>query len=334
MTWKPALSALALSVVLPLGAEAAELRFGHVFAAESLENNAVEQLARNVEERTGGEVSVAVFPAGQLGDVGATFSAMTLGTVDMTMVDISLLGYQKGHEEFFIGQVPFLFKSQEWARKVYNSDLFQPFYDRLRDEKGIRVLAVEGDRAPRSFNTKSGPIFEPDDAEGIKIRVLPNPVSIASFEAWGMRPTPINFNELYLALRQDVVEGQDNGLDVTVPMNFHEVTSYYAYSDHVYSLYGWYVSDMTWSTLSPEAQETLREEAVKAGELISRLGAERQAQDERTILEAGLKVTVPNRPAFEALSKDVYRSFEGDLWREGLVEEIRRMQAEKDPALQ
>lgn len=315
-------------------APAADLRFGHVFAADSLENAAVQQLAEAVGERTGGEVTVSVFPAGQLGDVGATFSAMTLGTVDMTMVDISLLGYQKGHEEFFVGQVPYLFKSQDWARRIYNSELFAPFYDRLREEKGIRVVAVAGDREPRSFNTKTGPIFEPADAEGIKIRVLPNPVSIATFEAWGMRPTPISFNELYLALRQDVVEGQDNGLDVTVPMNFHEVTSFYAYSNHVYSLYGWYISDMTWQTLSPEAQAVVTEEVVKAGELISRLGAERAARDERTMLEAGLKVTVPNRPAFEALAADVYRTFEGDLWREGLVEEIRALQQATDPALQ
>ena len=131
-----------------------------------------------------------------------------------------------------------------------------------------------------------------------------------------------------------MVEGQDNGLDVTVPMNFHEVTSFYAYSNHVYSLYGWYISDMTWQTLSPEAQAAVTEEVVKAGELISRLGAERAARDERTMLEAGLKVTVPNRPAFEALAADVYKTFEGDLWREGLVEEIRAMQETTDPALQ
>lgn len=307
-------------------AQAADLRFGHSFAAESLENRAIVQMAENVSERTGGEVEIQVFPAGQLGSIGATFSGMGLGTIDMTLLDVSLLGYQQGHEEFFVGQVPFLFKSQEAVSKVFNSDLFADMYDRIREEKGIRVMAVAGDRAPRSLNTTKGPIFSPEDAAGIKMRVLPNPVSIASFEAWGVDPTPLAFNELYLSMRQGVVEGQDNGLDVSVPNNFQEVTSHYAMLDHVRGIYGWYIADMTWERLSEEHREIVAEEAQNAGDMVSELGAQRMEDDLATILDAGLKVTIPNRAAFEELSKDIYKEFDGTLWRAGLVDEILAMQ--------
>lgn len=319
-----------LATLIALGgaiaAQAADLRFGHSFAAESLENNAIIRMAENVSERTGGEVNIQVFPAGQLGSIGATFSGMGLGTIDMTLLDVSLLGYQQGHEEFFVGQVPFLFKSQEAVSKVFNSDLFAEMYERIRAEKGIRVMAVAGDRAPRSLNTTKGPIFSPEDAAGIKMRVLPNPVSIASFEAWGVDPTPLDFNELYLSMRQGVVEGQDNGLDVTVPNNFQEVTSHYAMLDHVRGIYGWYIADMTWERLSEEHRAIVAEEAQNAGNMISELGAQRMEDDLNTILEAGLKVTVPNRAAFEELSKDIYKQFDGTLWRAGLVDEILAMQ--------
>ena len=306
--------------------QAADLRFGHSFAENSLENRAINQIADNVRERTNGDVNIQVFPANQLGSIGATFSALTLGTIDMTMLDVSLLGYQKGHEEFFVGQVPFLFKNQAHARRAYNSDLFDDMYARLREQKGIRVLSVAGDRAPRALNTTVGPVFSPEDAKGITMRVLSNPVSIKSFDVWGMRPTPLNFGELYLAMRQGVVEGQDNGLDVTVPNNFHEITGYYAYLNHVRSLYGWYISEKTWQRLSESARAIVIEETEKAGDMISLLGQDRMERDLATILDAGLKVTIPDRAAFEALSRDVYKEFEGTLWRKGLVAEILAMQ--------
>jgi tripartite ATP-independent transporter DctP family solute receptor len=319
-----------LSAMLALGttslAQAADLRFGHSFAESSLENQAINQFADAVRERTNGEVNIQVFPAGQLGNIGATFSAISLGTIDMTMLDVSLLGYQKGHEEFFVGQVPFLFKTQEGARRVMNSPLFADMYERLRAEKGIRVLAVAGDRAPRALNTTKGPINTPADAEGITIRVLPNPVSIASFEAWGMRPTPLDFGELYLAIRQGVVEGQDNGLDVTVPNNFHEITDYFAELDHVRGIYGWYLSDLTWDRLSEDARQIMLEEAQRAGDLISDQGQKRMDDDRATLIAAGVEVSTPDRAAFEELSKDIYMQFDGSLWREGLVAEILVMQ--------
>lgn len=317
----------ATTALTPLTASAeTTLRFGHVFAENSLENDAINQFADAVRERTDGEIDVQVYPAGQLGDVGQTWQELSQGTMDMSFVDVSLLGYVDGHEEFFVGQVPYLFESQDAARKVYNSDVFAPMYERLREEKGIRVLAVRGDRAPRSINTTEGPIFGPEDAEGIKIRVLPNPVSIATFEAWGMEPTPIAFNELYMSLRQGVVEGQDNGLDVTVPSKFFEVTDYFAFSNHVRSLYGWYASERSWQNLSEEHRDIVVDEVGKAGEMITRLGQDREERQLNTMLEAGMQITIPNRPAFRELSKDVYQEFEGDLWREGLVEEIRAMQ--------
>lgn len=319
-----------LAALIALGgaiaAQAADLRFGHSFATESLENKAITQMAENVSERTGGEVNIQVFPAGQLGSIGATFSGMGLGTIDLTLLDVSLLGYQQGHEEFFVGQVPFLFKSQAAVSKVFNSDLFADMYDRIREEKGIRVIAVAGDRAPRSLNTTKGPIFSPEDAVGIKMRVLPNPVSIASFEAWGVDPTPLAFNELYLSMRQGVVEGQDNGLDVTVPNNFQEVTGHYAMLNHVRGIYGWYIADMTYESLSEEQRVIVAEEAQNAGGMISELGAQRMEEDLNKILDAGLKVTIPNRAAFEELSKDIYKEFDGTLWRAGLVDEILAMQ--------
>ncbi len=312
-------------IALP-GEAAMTLKFAHVFAPGSLEDKCINSFAQQVEKRTKGEIKYQIFPAGQLGDIPASYQAMSLGTIDHFFVEITLLGYLKGHEEFFVGQVPYLFDTVEDARRIYNSGLYAPMCEKVRVEKGIRVLAIRGDRAARAINTTKGPIFSPADCRDIKIRVMPIPVSIRTFEAWGFKSTPVAWGELFMALKQGLVEGQENGLDVTVPNKFHEVARYFALSDHVYSLYGWYISEKTWNKVPEKFRNVIVEEAKAAGDLETKLGLQRQTDDLNTMLKAGVKVTIPNRFAFQEAAKDVYKEFEGKLWPAGLVEKIRALQ--------
>jgi TRAP-type C4-dicarboxylate transport system substrate-binding protein len=310
----------------PLAEATMTLKFAHVFAPGSLEDKCIVSFAQKVEKRTNGEIKYQIFPAGQLGDIPASYQGMSLGTIDNFFVDITLLGYLKGHEEFFLGQVPYLFNSVEDARRIYNSEIYAPLLEKVRKEKGIRILAVRGDRAPRGINTTKGPIFAPADCKDIKIRVMPIPISIRTFEVWGFKSTPVAWNELFMALKQGLVEGQDNGLDVTVPNKFFEVAKYYAFSDHVYSIYGWYMSEKTYNKIPAKYQSIFSEEAKAAGDLETKLGVARQEKDLDTMLKAGVKVTIPNRYAFREASKDVYKEFEGKLWPAGMVEKIRAAQ--------
>lgn len=312
----------------PMGAGAAvtTMRFSHTFAPDSLEDRCAHSFSQQVEKQTNGEIKIQIFPASQIGDTLASFQGMTLGTLDFHMIDITTTSYLKGHEEFQVGCVPYLFDSPEDARRIYNSDVYAPFYERVRKEKGIRVIAVRGDRAPRTFNTTKGPIFGLEDCKGIKIRVAPIPVTVKAFEIWGFKPTPINFNELFMALKQGVVDGQDNGLDVTVPLKFTEVAKYLAFSNHQYSIYGWFISEKTWNKASAKYQGIMEKEAKAAGDLLTKLSGQREIDDLNTILKAGAKVTIPNRVALRETAKDVYKEFEGKVWPAGLVEKIRAMQ--------
>lgn len=311
----------------PMAVDAAMiLRLSHTFAPDSLEDRCAHAFSQQVEKQTNGEIKIQIFPASQIGDTLASFQGMTLGTLDFHIIDITLLGYLKGHEEFFVGWVPYLYDSVEDARRIYNSELYAPLYERVRKEKGIRVLAVRGDRAPRALNTTKGPIFSPEDCKGIKIRVTPVPVSVKTVDAWGMKATPINFNELFMALKQGTVDGQDNGLDVTVPLKFTEVAKYLAFTDHMYSIYGWYISEKTWNKVPSKYQGILDKEAKAAGDQLTKFGLQRQTDDLNSILKGGAKVTIPNRLAFREAAKDVYKEFEGKMWPQGLVEKIRAMQ--------
>jgi TRAP-type transport system periplasmic protein len=314
-------------ITLPLAAEGAmTLKLNHVFVPGAPADRAAELFAQNVNKRSQGELQVQIFKSAQLGDVLGTYQGLTLGTIDFTVVDASLGGYIKGHEELFVGQVPYLYDSLEDAARIYNSEIYVPLTERLRKEKGIRTMAVAGFKQGRCINTIKGPIFSPADCKDIKIRVMPCPISIKTFAAWGFKPTPVNWNELYMALKQGIVEGQDNGPDLTCPEKFYEVAKYYAFSNHVYCMFGWYASEKTWPKIPDKFKPILIEEAKRAGDSLT-ASSNRQFHECIDIMaKAGVKITVPNRFAFAEAAKDVWKEFDGKMWPEGMVQKIRDMQ--------
>lgn len=304
------------------------LKLNLVFPPGSPADIASNQFAKDVAERTNGAIKVEVYTSSQLGGVTATYQGMTLGTIDMTVLDASLGGFMKGHEEFFIGQLPYLFNSLADADRIYNSDVFAPMYERLRQDKGIRTLTVAGYKQGRCINTTKGPIFSPADCKGLKIRVMPIPVCIKLFETWGFNPVPVNWSELYMAMKQGVVEGQDNGPDLTCPQKFYEVAKYYAITNHVYCAFAWLISEKTWEKIPEKYHSTLKEAAKSAGDSLTAASDEQWHTCMETMLQSGVKVTLPDRHAFREASKDLYKEFDGKLWEAGLVEKIRAMQPE------
>ncbi len=314
-------------LLCPLNAGAATtLKLNLVFPPGSPADIAANQFAKGVEKRTNGEIVVQVFPSSQLGGVTATYQGMTMGSLDMTVLDASMAGEMKGHEEFFIGQLPYLFSSLAEADRIYNSEIFAPMYERLRQDKGIRTLAVAGYKQGRCVNTTKGPIFSPEDCKGIKIRVMPIPVCIRLFETWGFKPVPVNWSELYMAMKQGIVDGQDNGPDLTCPPKFYEAAGYYAITNHVYCAFAWLMSEKTWTKIPEKYHTVLKEEAKRAGDALTAASEEQWLDCVNTMLRAGVKVTIPDREAFREASKDLYKEFEGTMWEKGLVEKIRAMQ--------
>ena len=325
--WKIAvLSALAAFLVSTTASAGVTLKLNHVFAPGAPADRAARSFAKNIEKRTNGEVKVQIYPSSQLGNVLGTFQGLTLGTIDATVIDVNMAGYIKGQQAFFIGQVPYLFKSLDEAQRIYNSDLFKPLFEKLRTEKGIRMVAAAGHKQGRCINTTKGPIFSPADCKGIKIRVMPIPVCIKAFETWGFKSTPVNWSELYMALKQGIADGQDNGPDLTCPQKFYEVAKYFAITNHVYATFGWYLSEKTWKKLTPDQQKIIVEESRKAGDELTAYSKVQWQECINTMMQKNVMITYPNRFAFADAVKDVYKEFEGKLWPKGMVEKIKAMQ--------
>jgi tripartite ATP-independent transporter DctP family solute receptor len=286
------------------------------------------EFARIVEERTEGRLDVEIYTDGQIGDMQQLLAGMQLGTIEMAYFDIAVAAFLKGAEKLKVVITPYLFDSKEDAARILNSDKFQEIYDEVAANTGVRIFAAYGDRSPRAIQTTKGPITKPEDLEGLRMRVPGIDVYERTFETLGAQVTPLGMTEIYTALSRGIVDGQDNGFDLSLPMKFHEVAKHWSATDHVYAVTGWYISESVWQSLGEEDQAILREAAKEAGGVATAQMADLEQQALEILKETGVTYTVPDRDAFRAALADVYKEFEGKAWPEGLVEEIRAMQAD------
>ena len=326
-----ALLALGLIASAPQGAEAQsthQLKMGTFSASNSPWADAMREFSRLVEERTDGRIEVEIYTDGQLGDMQQLLAGMQLGTIEMAYFDIAVATFLSGAQELKVVITPYLFETREDAGRVLNSELFHGIYERVAENTGVRIIGAYGNRSPRAIQTVEGPIEKPGDLEGLRMRVPGIDVYERTFETLGAQVTPLGMTEIYTALSRGVVDGQDNGFDLSLPMKFHEVAKHWSATDHVYSVTGWYIAESVWQSLGEEDRAIMQEAAREAGELASQAMIDLEAEALEILEEAGATYTVPDREAFREALSDLHLEFEGETWPEGLVDQIRSLQAE------
>lgn len=305
---------------------ATTLKLAYIYAATTPVGLGAGKFVELVKEKSGGEIIINDYPGSQLGTQPEIFASMKLGTIDLTYASMTTYGWVSSGKALQIASLPYLFNSADEATIIFESELFQDIYDNLEREGGIKILKIGGQRSPRGINTKNTPVWNPEDIKGISMRVSQNPMLIELFKALGANPIPIAVNELFLAIQQNIVTAQDNGVDFIIPLSLQEVTNYYAQTDHVFDIAVYGVSTISWEKLSQEEKNILSEAAEEAAEWQVDYFRRNLAKEVEKLIQLGMKFTIPNKQAFADMSKDVYKKFEGDVWPEGLVGKIREMQ--------
>ncbi len=306
---------LAAILVLSLGTGSAfagtVLRLAHYATEDHPGGIAARQFADEIAAKTNGEFTVEVYPNNQLGAPDEMLEQNILGVVDMSLgTQGSLDKYSK---KFATVMLPFVFDSYDLAYEVLDG----PFYEWVKDELLSQGLVFIGswDYGFRSLTNSRRPINSPDDVVGLKIRT-PGEIQLKScMEALGAEVQSIAFNELYLALKQGVVDGQENPLGVIYTQKFYEAQKYLAITNHVYNSMNLVISKVVWDSMTPEQQEILttasKNAAVTMRELIKNSNADYIAK-----LEAeGMEVTYPETGAFAAsvgASYDAIANYVGD----------------------
>ena len=303
-----------------------ELSLAAPFPSGSNLHQGMLRFAEHIAAESEGRLRIGLYPDAELGDISGLLTRLQDGTVDMAVLGIGTAADLPGGAPLNIGFLPYLIRDREWAAKIFNGPIFHEMYDGLARASQVRIFASYGERLPRSFHTTRGPIVRPEDLRGMRIRVAPIDVFQVATRALGAIPVPTDLNEMYAALKDGRIDGQENGLELTIAYKLYQVAKYWSATDLAPSLATWYAHEPVWRSLTEEDQALFARAAKAAGELITRLSKDIAREGLALLRRQGVTVTEPDVPAFRAALADVYRHYEGRIWPAGLVEKISAMQ--------
>jgi tripartite ATP-independent transporter DctP family solute receptor len=236
------------------------IRFGHLNNADHPTSTGVKKFAELVAAKSGGKITVKEYPSSQLGNELQQQSALQGGVQEMLVASTtSLAGIVK---EFGLFDFPFLFSNAHQADAMVDGPLGKMLSAKLAD-KGVVVLGFF-DLGFRNVTNSKRPITKAEDLEGLKLRVIPNPVFLETFKTFKANPIPMPFAELYGALESKAVDGQENPYAVILSSKFYEVNKYVSATNHVYATNPVQISKRFWDKLSPVEQKLLQDAAIEA----------------------------------------------------------------------
>jgi tripartite ATP-independent transporter DctP family solute receptor len=246
----------------------------------------MERFAQLVGERSGGKLNVRVFPNGQLGGDIQTIASLQGGVIDMTVLNAGLLTQLA--PDFAIVDFPFLITDPAVSDRLLDGSLGKKLNDQLPSKNLIGLAYWE--LGFRNLTNSRRPVKTLADLNGLKIRVLQSPLFIEVFGALGTNPVPLPYPELYTALEQKVVDGQENPATQIWVGKLHEVQKYMTLSRHVYNPQIVLFSKPTWDRLNTDERKLLVDVAREVALFERKLSREADAQAVASIKAAGVTV--------------------------------------------
>jgi TRAP-type transport system periplasmic protein len=200
-------------------------------AQNSHQGVAIDTFAKEVDKRTAGRYKIQTFYAGALGGERESIEAVQLGTQELAFSSTGPV--PNFVPEARILDIPFLFRDKAHARNVLDGPIGQDMLTKF-EAKGFKALAW-GENGVRHMTNSKRAVNSPDDLKGLKMRTMENPVHIAAYKGFGIVPTPMAFPEVFTALQQGTVDGQENPLSVIMAAKFDQVQKHLTLTGHVYS---------------------------------------------------------------------------------------------------
>ena len=262
------------------------LKLGTETAASHPETKGSQKLADIVKEKSKGTLEIQVFDSAKIGSMKERTEGMRLGTVDISTSSVGFLASYIPVLGVF--DLPYIYKDKAHEFRVFDGEIGKEI-DKKMQEKGFRVVCYF-DMGSRQITNNKQPINTLADIKGMKIRVPQTEASIEGFKALGAAPTPMAFSEVYMALQQKVVDGQENPLSVVVSAKFNEVQKYMSLTNHQLFIQVLSISEKTWKKLSPEHQKILMEAAKEAQAYEREIAAKEETELVKTLKDKGMEI--------------------------------------------
>ncbi|MFU0833368.1 MAG: DctP family TRAP transporter solute-binding subunit [Oscillospiraceae bacterium] len=241
-----------------------------------------------VEQYSDGSITVKQYPDNQLGDDATTFKMCQQGDVDIAVGSTSSVS--SIYPDYYVYDTPFLFMSKQEVYDVgFGGETGQTISNNV-EKIGLKSLAM-WENGFRNLTTNSKPIASVADLKGLKIRTMANNVHLAAWKAMGVSPTPMTFSELYTAMQQGTVDGQENPIGIILGNNFQEVEKNIIYTEHVYTPYYVVMNLDKWNSLSDAQQDAISKAMKEATAYQYEISQKIEDDADEVFKDAGCTVT-------------------------------------------
>ena len=305
---------LGLGLTVSAGAQTS-MKISISTAQNSHQGVAIDAFAKEVEKRTAGRYKVQTFYSGSLGGERESIEAVQLGTQELAFSSTGPV--PNFVPDTKILDVPFLFRDKAHARAVLDGPIGQDLLSKF-DAKGFKALAW-GENGFRHMTNSKRDIKLPEDLKGLKMRTMENPVHIQAYKGFGIIPTPMAFGEVFTALQQGTVDGQENPLSIISSNKFDQVQKYMTLTGHVYSAGVFLMSKAIFDKL-PEADKKIFLDSAKVAAKANR---DRVDQDEKSavadLTKKGMQIVVNvDKSKYQAALAPVFADFEKQFGKAAL----------------
>ncbi|UII23323.1 TRAP transporter substrate-binding protein [Fulvivirga ligni] len=301
------------------GENVKSIKLGHGLDVTHPVHQAMEFMAKRVDEKSGGKLHIEIYPSQQLGTERECLELLQIGSLGMTKVSTGVLeNFAPGMKVFGL---PFLFRDRQHFYDVLDSDLGNSLLAE-GEQYWLKGLAYY-DAGSRSFYTIDKPIHKPEDLAGLKIRVQESATSIDMVKALGGSPTPVSWGELYTALQQGIVDGAENNPPSFYLSHHYEVCKYYSLDEHTYLPDVLIMSTIVWDKLTDQEKQWISEAVTESVGFQRELWqkAEKQALD--SVKAHGVEVIYPEKNLFSDRVNDMYNTYGSEAKMKSLIQEIQ-----------
>lgn len=295
------------------------IKMGHIYPPDSLYSKTIERIAKNVETHTNGKVKIEIYGSASLGDWREVAEGLQIGTVQMSFESVGTLDRYNplpGIEAF-----PYLFRDLDHWKKFWFSPLAQQLQDEVAAKTKFRTLGAIY-RGSRNL-TCNREIKSIDDLKGLKLRVPPLKMYRMTWEAFGAAPVPMAFTELFTAMQQGTVDGQENPLNIINDFKFNEVCKYLVMTKHVLGTMT-YIFYEPWFEKLPADVKGVLVKDIQEGCTWANGEAEKAEESLKAdLVKKGMKLIEPDLAPYRAKTANIINDFP-DL--KGYYDKIKALQ--------
>ncbi|GEA15705.1 ABC transporter substrate-binding protein [Moorella sp. E308F] len=281
-----------------------------------------------VEQKTNGKYDVQVYANAQLGDDVKATQDVRMGNLEMVVTSASpITGLAK---DFMVFDLPFIVPSEKAADAIFDGPVGKKIASTL-DSKGLHLLAYY-ENGFRQLTNSVREVKSPADVKGLKIRTMENPIHLATWRALGANPTPMPFSEVFTAMQQKTIDGQENPIPTIYLQKFYEVQKYVTMTGHIYGPHIMLISEKLWESMPPEDKKIFEEAAEESAKFQRSTNREMNKNYVDELKKVGMTVTelTPEQlKAFQDAVQPVYKEFEDKIGKELIAEFKKAVEAVK-----